>query len=732
MVEGVRVRRTETSNESTAAEAKSKIGRRSPTLTVGAVDDPLETEADMIAKAAVSVLAAAPAGTPDAKVQRRTAPTAASTPPPARVARSAVGGQIGAAGGEVDVDTDARIRRARGGGHTLEPDLAQRMSSALGSDVSHVRIHTGAESRELNDRIQAEAFTVGNDVHFRDGMPDTSTATGQHLLAHELAHTLQQPAGRAQRSPVIHRKPARVLVETDLYKADANDVSKIDDSSSGMSRAKAVPGEALAVDPNVTRVDSATPAETYVQTTQVGSKKLKRFVRVSAVELVGGQATPGGESLGDKVDKSSGKFGDTVSILPDINDAQDSFKANGGNVSDQMESDIGVAAGVGDTMSMVAGLASAIVTFQSRESNGGDKAGAVLSGISSVGSGAKGFSGMVDKGGGGEGATAVAQGIAGFADAFAGIKDTFFAIKHIVELVKEADQLSDKEKFKRSMEVITDAMNAAKSGVSAAKSFMDLWGGGAGAPLVAAVPGFGIALSCVDIVIRAVDLVDAQIQRSRMESNKRSVKESLGGSKGKTLKGSAEAFIKQIDDKRAAGEDVSDSDAAKYEQYREYLLAKGLQYIARKRSDRAILKISVAMAKIAGDAAVLGGASAPVGIGIKGGAMALDVGASAFRRFKQWGRDKAAKSGTTTGFFSVFDKSKSTTAKLEGYNKMVDKIFDMIVKAASLTGFAALGAEAKVADFVGAIGLSLRKMYALKDNPFELRMEMIKAMKKRE
>jgi hypothetical protein len=47
--------------------------------------------------------------------------------------------------------------------------------------------------------MSAEAFTVGKDVYFRDGMPSTTAASGQALLAHELAHTLQPQA------PSIHR-----------------------------------------------------------------------------------------------------------------------------------------------------------------------------------------------------------------------------------------------------------------------------------------------------------------------------------------------------------------------------------------------------------------------------------------------------------------------------------------------------------------------------------------------
>ncbi len=55
--------------------------------------------------------------------------------------------------------------------------------------------------------MQAEAFTVGTDIFFRDGVPDDATAEGQSLLAHELAHTVQQRGAEAMsRSAVIRRR----------------------------------------------------------------------------------------------------------------------------------------------------------------------------------------------------------------------------------------------------------------------------------------------------------------------------------------------------------------------------------------------------------------------------------------------------------------------------------------------------------------------------------------------
>ena len=42
------------------------------------------------------------------------------------------------------------------------------MSAGFGTDLSHVRLHTGPEATDLNNRLQAKAFTVGSDVFLRD------------------------------------------------------------------------------------------------------------------------------------------------------------------------------------------------------------------------------------------------------------------------------------------------------------------------------------------------------------------------------------------------------------------------------------------------------------------------------------------------------------------------------------------------------------------------------------
>lgn len=66
------------------------------------------------------------------------------------------------------------------------------MGGAFGADFSDVRVHADTESTALNDELGATAFTLGSNVFFRDGVPDTSTTEGAELVAHELAHTIQQ------------------------------------------------------------------------------------------------------------------------------------------------------------------------------------------------------------------------------------------------------------------------------------------------------------------------------------------------------------------------------------------------------------------------------------------------------------------------------------------------------------------------------------------------------------
>ena len=89
-------------------------------------------------------------------------------------------------------DLETSINQARGGGMPLAENLQRSMGKAMGADFSGVKVHTDSQSDQLNQSIQARAFTTGQDVFFRQGEYNPGSRGGQELLAHELTHVVQQ------------------------------------------------------------------------------------------------------------------------------------------------------------------------------------------------------------------------------------------------------------------------------------------------------------------------------------------------------------------------------------------------------------------------------------------------------------------------------------------------------------------------------------------------------------
>jgi hypothetical protein len=88
-------------------------------------------------------------------------------------------------------------------GRPLDASLRRSMEARFGYDFSSVRVHDDARSAATAASIDAAAFTVGEDVVFASGRYDPSSPDGRRLLAHELAHVVQQRLdGAAQHGPV--------------------------------------------------------------------------------------------------------------------------------------------------------------------------------------------------------------------------------------------------------------------------------------------------------------------------------------------------------------------------------------------------------------------------------------------------------------------------------------------------------------------------------------------------
>ncbi|MEO7963337.1 MAG: DUF4157 domain-containing protein [Gemmatimonadaceae bacterium] len=77
-------------------------------------------------------------------------------------------------------------------GSVLSADVASRMSRGFGHTFANVRVHDGADGDQVARSFNARALAVGTELYFRQGEFAPETATGSHVLAHELAHVIQQ------------------------------------------------------------------------------------------------------------------------------------------------------------------------------------------------------------------------------------------------------------------------------------------------------------------------------------------------------------------------------------------------------------------------------------------------------------------------------------------------------------------------------------------------------------
>ncbi|HUJ57405.1 MAG TPA: DUF4157 domain-containing protein [Kofleriaceae bacterium] len=103
-------------------------------------------------------------------------------------------------GNGVAADSEQAVANAAGSSsHGLPEMLMRKFESSLGADLSGVRVHTGGESQAAAHAVGAKAYTVGQDIHFGAGHYDPSSPGGEHLLAHEVAHTVQQQGGTPTR-----------------------------------------------------------------------------------------------------------------------------------------------------------------------------------------------------------------------------------------------------------------------------------------------------------------------------------------------------------------------------------------------------------------------------------------------------------------------------------------------------------------------------------------------------
>ncbi len=124
----------------------------------------------------------------------------------------------------VTSEVERELTSSKGGGNKFESEIESKMSNMLEFDFGSVKIHDDDNAARMNTDLNARAFTIGNDIYFKNGMYNPTSLEGQQLLAHELTHVVQQSnmAGN-----LIMRAVDDASVEAEFNKwADENQKTK--------------------------------------------------------------------------------------------------------------------------------------------------------------------------------------------------------------------------------------------------------------------------------------------------------------------------------------------------------------------------------------------------------------------------------------------------------------------------------------------------------------------------
>ncbi len=162
-------------------------------LTVNALGDRYEQEADRVAEQVLRMAPPAPR-----------AAAGAPAPPRPLVQRQ----PVEATGGPPVADPAQIGEVLRGGGQPLDAATRAFMEPRFGHDFSRVRVHTDAPAVASAEALAARAYTAGSHIVFGAGEYAPASPGGRRLLAHELTHVAQQGAAdRGRLGPAIQRQP---------------------------------------------------------------------------------------------------------------------------------------------------------------------------------------------------------------------------------------------------------------------------------------------------------------------------------------------------------------------------------------------------------------------------------------------------------------------------------------------------------------------------------------------
>jgi hypothetical protein len=118
-------------------------------------------------------------------------------------------------GGAGSVDDPQAVRAQLQQGQPLDGGVRSRMESAFGHSFSNVRVHNDSNAAGLSGSLNARAFTIGSDIAFGSGEYKPGTPIGDAIIAHELAHVVQQGGSNTSAAPMKVGAPEYNALEED-------------------------------------------------------------------------------------------------------------------------------------------------------------------------------------------------------------------------------------------------------------------------------------------------------------------------------------------------------------------------------------------------------------------------------------------------------------------------------------------------------------------------------------
>jgi ABC-type proline/glycine betaine transport system permease subunit len=109
---------------------------------------------------------------------------------------------------------ESKLDASKSGGSPLPESTIAQVEPHVNADLSGVRVHTDSNAVQLNQSLGSQAFANQNHIFFNEGKFNPGTTSGDHLIAHEVTHTVQQGAA-VKKKPGEEEQPDEVQMKTD-------------------------------------------------------------------------------------------------------------------------------------------------------------------------------------------------------------------------------------------------------------------------------------------------------------------------------------------------------------------------------------------------------------------------------------------------------------------------------------------------------------------------------------